>query len=321
MAFNFRSLALLSIVLAFVAVKYPWDMATLAALKASHAAQPLVSPVAVFVGGTAGLGAALAITTARYSKNPSIYIVGRSQTSADKVIAEMKAVNPDGKYGFHQCDVSLLANVRSCADTISTTLPKINYLVLSPGILSTAGRTETTEGNDFKMTLHYYSRMLFAERLLPNLEAATASGSKAHVVSILDSLRGDHHKLNWDDLDLKTHFSLGNAAQHCMAMTDVSIQRFARLHPTIAFTHSYPSLVATEIGRGLPWYARGPATVLAKSFGASSQDVSEYFFEAMVRDATGPHFIDNKGKEITKVESSDEVQEKVWSHTQAIFGV
>ena len=56
----------------------------------------------VFVGGTAGIGAALAVKTAKYSTNPNIHIVGRSKASAEKVLAQLKAANSDGHYEFHQ---------------------------------------------------------------------------------------------------------------------------------------------------------------------------------------------------------------------------
>lgn len=86
------------------------------------------------------------------------------------------------------------------------------------------GRTETTEGHDVKMVLHYYSRALFIDSLVPSLKAATDAKEEARVMSVLDSLRGDYKKVLWDDLELKKSFTLGNAAQHCMAFTDVAVQ-------------------------------------------------------------------------------------------------
>lgn len=134
-------------------------------------------------------------------------------------------------FSYHQlltwvnrCDVSLLSGARALASSLAQQLPKINLLVLSPGILSMNGRTETTEGHDVKMVLHYYTRALFIDSLVPNLKAATDAKEDARVMSVLDSLRGDYKKVLWDDLDLKKSYTLGNAAQHCMAFTDVAVQ-------------------------------------------------------------------------------------------------
>ncbi|KAJ8496418.1 hypothetical protein ONZ45_g12457 [Pleurotus djamor] len=298
-------------------------MHNLNALKVAHAAKPLKAPVAVFVGGTAGIGAAMALKIAKYSSKPEIHLVGRNRSSADKVIAELKAANSAGSYHFHPCDVSLLSNARTLASTLSQSLPKVNILVLSAGILSMNGRTETTEGHDVKMVLHYYSRMLFIQALAENLKAATDAGEDARVMTVLDSVRGDYTKMNWDDLELKKGFSLSAAASHCMAMSDVSVQRFARLYPAASFQHSYPALVATDLHRSLPWYASGTVNILAKTFGTSAGDCAEYFFDALWNDTmkTGAHFVDAKGKEFkNKLQSSSEIQDKVWAHTESIIG-
>ncbi len=73
----------------------------------------------VFVGGTAGIGAALAVKTAKYSTNPNIHIVGRSKASAEKVLAELKAANKEGKYEFHEYvnpyPLSPYRSIESCA--------------------------------------------------------------------------------------------------------------------------------------------------------------------------------------------------------------
>ncbi|KAF4593556.1 hypothetical protein EYR40_008343 [Pleurotus pulmonarius] len=324
---SFKLTAFLSLAVLLLATQIPWNMQALNALKAAHAAKPLNSPVAVslgfsvFVGGTAGIGAALAVKTAKYSTNPNIHIVGRSKASAEKVLAELKAVNKDGQYQFHECDISLLSNARALASTLAQQLPKINLLVLTPGILSMNGRTETTEGHDVKMVLHYYSRALFIDSLVPNLKAAADAKEEARVMSVLDSLRGDYNKVLWDDMELKKSFTLGNAAQHCMAFTDVAVQRFSRLHPSISFQHAYPSLVATDIGRSLPWYAAGPLSTLSKVFGSAAENTAEFFFDALVNPAmaTGPHFVDSKGKEVQKADSPEDVQEKIWEHTRSVI--
>lgn len=62
----------------------------------------IAETVQVVVGGTAGIGAALAEKIARYSVNPEIHLVGRSKASAEKVLGGLKAANPGGQYHFHQ---------------------------------------------------------------------------------------------------------------------------------------------------------------------------------------------------------------------------
>ncbi len=82
-------------------------------------------------------------------------------------------------------------------------------------------------------------------------------------------------------------------------------------------------MVATELGRNLPWYASGPANVIAKVFGSTPEDCAEHLFDALWNGSmkTGAHFVDSKGKEINgKVASDEGVQEKIWTHTESIIG-
>ncbi|KAJ8514254.1 hypothetical protein ONZ45_g8181 [Pleurotus djamor] len=274
----------------------------LKALRKAHAAAPLKSPVAVVVGGTAGIGAALAVKIAQYSSAPNIHIVGRSQSSADQVISQMKELNPKGDYRFHECDASLLSNTRSLATSLSNTLHKINFLVVSQGLLTMQGRTETTEGVDIKMALHYYSRMFFIQTLLPNLLKAAEEGEDARVMTVLDSVRGDLKKLNFDDLDLKKKYTLSAVASHCISMTDVAVH------------HAYPAFVKTSGARNLPWYLSGPANLLASVAGVTPDECAEQLFEGFVQDSmkAGAHFVNSDGKEVKGKENvSEEVQDKV----------
>ena len=111
--------------------------------------------------------------------------------------------------------------------------------------------TESPEGLDRKLSVHYYSRMRFITNLLPQLRAAsTAQPPKlSRVVSVLGT--GDEDKLVLDDLDLKTHFSSRNCLRHSVTMTSLMLEAFAKKEPTISFVHSYPGAVMTNAGRDL----------------------------------------------------------------------
>lgn len=121
-------------------------------------------PVAIFVGGTSGIGAGMAQTFAHHRNGDAhIILVGRNRAAAEEVIASLpKSKGKDSKYEFVECDISLMRNVRKTTSELSQRLPKVNYLVMSPGIMTMQGRTETDEGIDVKLALHYYARWRFA---------------------------------------------------------------------------------------------------------------------------------------------------------------
>ena len=83
---------------------------------------PLIGKVALIVGGTNGIGKAIAINMA--SKRCDVNIVGRSNVGKD-VLDELYQLHPTGNHSFIQADVSEMENVRSL-DTKS--ISKINYL-------------------------------------------------------------------------------------------------------------------------------------------------------------------------------------------------
>ena len=175
----------------------------------------------------------------------------RNETAAEHIIAELHTLKPDnGPITFIKADVTLLQNVDDVCADIQRRETKLNLLFLTPGFISLAGREETREGLDSKMTANYYARMRFTTNLLPLLSAAAAAEvptSFARVVSVLAA--GSEGPLVLDDLDLKRHYSLRTCMKHSIVMTDFFFEEAARRAPTVSFVHEYPGWVKTGFFR------------------------------------------------------------------------
>jgi NADP-dependent 3-hydroxy acid dehydrogenase YdfG len=89
--------------------------------------------VAVFVGATSGIGAITLKTFTNYTLQPRIYIIGRSQESADRIISDCRTLNSSGEYIFIKSDVSLIKNVDRVCQQIKGREEAINLLFLSQG--------------------------------------------------------------------------------------------------------------------------------------------------------------------------------------------
>jgi NADP-dependent 3-hydroxy acid dehydrogenase YdfG len=92
--------------------------------------------VAVFVGGTSGAGEYTVKALAKYAPKPRVYIVGRSQNAADKIIDECTQLSPDGQFEFIQSDISLLKNVDKVCLQIKRKEAAINILFQSQGTMA-----------------------------------------------------------------------------------------------------------------------------------------------------------------------------------------
>ena len=58
----------------------------------------LPKPVALFVGGTSGIGRSTLRQLALNTKAPTAYIVGRNENNAKPLLKELRQLNPLGSY-------------------------------------------------------------------------------------------------------------------------------------------------------------------------------------------------------------------------------
>ncbi|KAF5007521.1 hypothetical protein FDECE_6168 [Fusarium decemcellulare] len=263
---------------------------------------------ALVVGGTGGIGYAIACRIAGDSASSSVIISGRNKP----------ANIPHANIEFRQLDASSMRSIKQYTDAYKAAKePHLDMLVLTQGILTTAGRTETPEGIDRKMALHHYGKQLLIRELTPVLK------DDAKILLVLDGTRGDPNKLVWDDLDLKNHFSLGNAATHCITMTDGMIQALAKEHKDTKrhFVHAYPGFVGTGIFQNLPWYLRAGSQALSSLLATSPDTCAKNLLKGTDEVAAGEKLwscIGAKGEVVNKSAWTDEQIKKVEEHTWKI---
>ncbi|GHJ87856.1 hypothetical protein NliqN6_4258 [Naganishia liquefaciens] len=297
---------------------------------------------ALIVGGTAGIGAAIAKRLA-FDLGPAstITIAGRNASAAQRIIDAVQSEGPhDGKgaatMNFAAVDCGKVSDVkRFCHDYRSRILdePKhtLDLLILSPGILAMDGRQPASPGStlDLKMCLHYYARMLIIRELAPCLSP------QAITMSVLDGKNSDAlaSGIKWDDMELASphNYGIARAAQHCLAFTDIQLEDFAHVArgrgDRQSYIHAYPGIVSTEIFNTprLPWYARWGAKGFASVMAVTPDTCARRLIEGMAackrRDvdddaATGMWNIDDKGRILeNKHRADDELRERVRQHT------
>ena len=208
--------------------------------------------VAVFVGGTSGIGKFTVEALVATGASVRIYLVGRksSEERMHAFIRELHAINPKAEVIWTEGEVALLAETKRVCEAIKSKESRVDLLFLTAGYAPFGTRRETAEGLEITQSLEYYSRMLFVLHLLPLLGEAEAP----KVVSVLAGGLERATSIDLDDLDLKKPGNFGpmKAQTQYAAMNTTTLEKLANDNPNVTFIHSWPGWVDTgNVKRGL----------------------------------------------------------------------
>ncbi|KAF9560803.1 NAD(P)-binding protein [Agrocybe pediades] len=300
----------------------PFSLPKIRSLNAEIARAFKQPPVAVFVGGTAGIGEGMVRTLAQHTNgNSNIIIVGRNKEAADEILASLPPAPAGVKREFIQCDATLMKNISATTKEILSRYSKINYLVMTTGIMTLGGRDETTEGIDKKLAVHYYTRWKFLSDLLPALESAKEAGEEAKVVNVHAAGKGG--SIDLDDLDLKKNYSSPRSALTTPTYNDLMMESFAEKSPKITFIHAYPGIVRTTLmSKSDSWLLRSTSSLtmaLARPFSVSREECGEYMWHAALSTANAPGAwrTGSLGEDLAKKNYYGDAEQRkaLWDHT------
>ncbi|KIK64372.1 hypothetical protein GYMLUDRAFT_71305 [Collybiopsis luxurians FD-317 M1] len=302
-------------------------MASIARIRAANAAKLSANaylPVAIFVGGTSGIGEGMVEAFAKHTQgNAHIIIIGRNRAQAESIISSFpKPTSPNAKHEFLPCDVTLMRNVRATTKDIRSRISKVNYLAISTGFMTTSGRNETEEGIDRKLAVHYYSRWVFIKELVDMLEKASGQGEDAKVLSVMAAGMGG--PINVDDLGLRKTYSLSSAAAQAPTYNDLMMEELSARHPTVTFAHAHPGAVRTNLLSSAEMSAltKKAISLSATLFGflfTSKESCGEYMLHGVLDVAKSPGAwrIGSRGEDLAKKRyyGSEAERKKLWEHT------
>ncbi|KAI6914656.1 hypothetical protein D0869_00253 [Hortaea werneckii] len=136
----------------------------------------LCGRVYIITGATSGVG--LELAKMLYAANGTVYICGRSQTSADTAISTIRDSAPktttQGRLKPLIFDLADLSTVRSAAQLFLRQEQRLDVLFLNAGIMTPAPGSQTANGYDLELGSHCLAPFLLCKLLRPVLEV-TAS--------------------------------------------------------------------------------------------------------------------------------------------------
>ncbi|RDB28120.1 Oxidoreductase andH [Hypsizygus marmoreus] len=290
---------------------------------------PSYVPTAIFVGGTSGIGQAMAEALVRTTKgNCNIILIGRNRTAAESIIASFPepTLTDAGKHEFVECDVSRMKNVHATTARLVPRLSTLNYLVLSPGMIRFTGRRETEEGIDEKLALIYYARWAFINDLLPLLKKAKDAGQDAKVLTVLAAGAPINVEADVNDLGMVKNYSGILAMRVAPTYNDLMLEKFAAENPSISFVHTFPGSVLTTIffPDKFPYKLFNPLIyALLWPFSVSQDTCAEYMWYALHEAGPGFHRCSDKGDDVgmKNYNGTEEAREALWVHTRDITNV
>lgn len=244
--------------------------------------------VAVFVGGTSGIGKFTLRALVATGASLRIYLIGRksSEEPMRTFIQELDAINPKAEVIWTEGEIALLAETKRVCEGIKTKESRVDLLFLSAGYAPFGTYRETAEGLELSQSLEYYSRVLFILCLLPLLREAEAP----RVVSVLGGGMERVTSIDVDDLGLKKPGNFGpvKAQTQYAAMNTMALDQLADDNPHVTFIHSWPGWVNTgNVRRGLDpnslwgWFVRMFLERLIRVFAISDEDSGQrHLFES-----------------------------------------
>jgi len=279
---------------------------TIEQIRNANKAINLTKKRVVVVGGTSGIGEGIAKRLAK--ANASVTIVGRSYTRGQAVIAELTQLGGED-HDFIPCDSFYMKNIIKTAEIIKEKYNgKLDYLVLTQGMATMQGRTETSEGIDQKLALHYFGRMLFTKELLPLLRQAaekdnvdTNPSHSGKVLTVLSAGVHTPYTRYQEDFEVK-QFSLTDAANACGYYNDLGFDALSKQpgNEKIAFIHAAPGFVRSNWGTEMPWYIKSILSLI-KVFGRSIDDCGEAMCDPLFNHVGGGLVLIDQNANLTKV--------------------
>lgn len=200
--------------------------------------------IVLITGGTGGIGKQTALTLAKMGAQ--VVISGRSQTSGEVAVQELKQVSGSQQIDLLLADISTRQGVRSLAGQFNQRYERLDVLINNAG-LAAPKRELTADGIESDFAVNVLAPYLLTNLLKGSLNASPA----ARVIS----LTGGEAKgqIELDNLQAERSFSGLSTYSHAKLVLMAVMYEFAqRTHGTkMTVNVCYPGQASTQMTRSV----------------------------------------------------------------------
>lgn len=200
----------------------------------------------VITGGTGGIGHATAIAFAKQGND--IIFQGRDAEKGNRIAGELSKMN-GSTAKFIAADVSSIEGIKTLAAEIKKLTTEIYLLIHSSGTFNSE-RRETIDGFYESFTVNYLCKFMLDTLLLEELKHGEGR------VIIVGARLMKNAAINFDDLQMKTNYSISKSRGQNMLAVYMHAQEFTKRNHSIPINIINPGFVKTNIYRNLKGFMK-----------------------------------------------------------------
>ncbi len=211
-------------------------------------AQDLAGKTFIITGANTGIGKITAKELAR--QGAQVFLACRSQSKTAPVVAEIKAETGNEQVEFIALDLSDLASVRACAETLLARAPKIHGLINNAGVVAKRG-SSTKDGYEMTFGTNHLGHYLLTRLLMDRIKQTGG----ARIVNVSSASHYRAKNIDWTAVQKPTKTVVGLREYEVSKLANVLFTKelARRLEGTDVTAYAvHPGVVATDAWRRIP---------------------------------------------------------------------
>ncbi|XP_077422503.1 dehydrogenase/reductase SDR family member 13-like isoform X2 [Vanacampus margaritifer] len=284
----------------------------------------LMGKTVIVTGGNTGIGKATALELAK--RGARVILACRNKKKAEAAVFDIRRKSGNNQVVFMQLDLASFQSVRSFAETILETEPRVDILINNAGLMG-SGCTE--DGYSMALGVNHLGHFLLTNLLLEKLQQCGPSRI-VNVSALLHRLGNIHFSLMASKQDLETDFSIWHTFQaYCDSkLCNVLFTRELanKLECSRVTCYSlHPGIIYTELCRNISLWQQILIIPFAKLFfldpKGGSQTTLHCALQEGIETLSGRYFSSCALQQVGHKGQDDALAKKLWEVSERLTGL